>query len=81
MDKSPLLFKEPWAELIGELVDQGSDAVPELIAELDQSDDDRMLRCLGFTLRALGDYELNPIGLRKGRRFGMNGLVPIENGE
>ena len=81
MNKGPLLFEEPWAQLIRELVNQGSDAVPELIVELDQSDDESMLCGLGFTLRAIGDDELNPVAFRKGRRFGMNGLVPIENGE
>ena len=81
MNKGPLLFEEPWAQLIRELVNQGSDAVPELIVELDQSDDESMLCGLGFTLRAIGDDELNPVAFRKGRRFGMNSLVPMGNGE
>lgn len=38
----------------------GPAAVPELVEELDATDDGRMLGCLGFTLRAIGDKRAIP---------------------
>ncbi len=60
MNRSPLLFTKPWAKLLQDIVQLGPDAVPELVAELDSTDDDRMLRSLGFTLRAIGDKRAIP---------------------
>jgi len=48
-------FKDSWAWRIKGLIDQGPEAVPDLIAELDVTDNDMMLRSLGFILRAIGD--------------------------
>ncbi len=48
-------FSEKWLRTLKEIVDLGPDAVPELIAELDATSNDMMLRCLGFALRAIGD--------------------------
>ena len=64
MNASPLLFEEPWAKLLRELISLGPDAVPELIEELDATNDDRMLRCLGFSLRAIGDKRAIPALIR-----------------
>ena len=46
---------ELWCLLMRELVAVGRDAVPQLCAELDRTTEDRMLRRLGFALRAIGD--------------------------
>ncbi|HWB10697.1 MAG TPA: carboxypeptidase-like regulatory domain-containing protein [Pirellulales bacterium] len=48
-------FKDGWCSTLKEIVDLGPAAVPELIDELDATQDNMMLRCLGFTLRAIGD--------------------------
>ncbi len=52
---SPERFKDPWLRTLKRIVDLGPAAVPELIDELDATDKDMMMRCLGFTLRAIGD--------------------------
>jgi beta-lactamase regulating signal transducer with metallopeptidase domain len=53
-------FTDPWCRTLKEIVDLGPAAVPQLIEELDATDDDMMLRCLGFTLRAIGDKRAIP---------------------
>lgn len=58
------LFKDSWLRTLKAIVDLGPDAVPELIEELDATQDDRMLRCLGFTLRAIGDKRAAPALIR-----------------
>lgn len=58
------LFKDSWCRTLKEIVDLGPAAVPELIEELDATHDDRMLRCLGFTLRAIGDKRAVPALIR-----------------
>jgi hypothetical protein len=57
-------FKDPWAWRLKGLVDQGPEAVPDLIAELDATDNDMMLRSLGFVLRAIGDKRAVPALIR-----------------
>jgi len=57
-------FKDSWAWRIKGLIDQGPDAVPDLIAELDATDNDMMLRSLGFILRAIGDKRAVPALIR-----------------
>ena len=47
-----------------ELVAVGRDAVPQLCAELDRTTEDRMLRRLGFALRAIGDARAVPALIR-----------------
>ena len=61
---SESLFKDPWLRTLKEIVDLGPDAVPELIDELDATNDHRMLSCLGFTLRAIGDPRAVPALIR-----------------
>jgi hypothetical protein len=46
------------------IADQGQSAVPDLIVELDATDDDMMLRSLGFILRAIGDKRAVPALIR-----------------
>src|SRR5579875_784041 len=58
------LFHDVWARTLKAIVDLGPEAVPELIAELDATNDDVMLRCLGFTLRAIGDKRAVPALIR-----------------
>src|SRR5262245_59276669 len=53
-------FGEGWARGLREIVEVGPDAVPDLIAELDATDSDIMLRNLGFMLRAIGDKRAMP---------------------
>ncbi|MDO8945071.1 MAG: hypothetical protein Q7U75_17955, partial [Desulfobacterales bacterium] len=55
---------ELWCSLMRDLVAIGRDAVPPLCAELDQTNDDRTLRRLGFALRALGDPRAVPALIR-----------------
>lgn len=58
------LFKDAWLRTLKEIVELGPAAVPELIAELDATEDDMMLRSLGFTLRAIGDPRAAPALIR-----------------
>jgi hypothetical protein len=55
---------ELWCLLMRELVAVGRDAVPQLCAELDRTTEDRMLRRLGFALRAIGDARAVPALIR-----------------
>jgi beta-lactamase regulating signal transducer with metallopeptidase domain/5-hydroxyisourate hydrolase-like protein (transthyretin family) len=55
---------ELWCLLMRELVAVGRDAVPQLCAELDQTTENRMLRRLGFALRAIGDARAVPALIR-----------------
>lgn len=57
-------FTDPWLRTLKEIVDQGSEAVPELIEELDATESETMLRALGFTLRAIGDKRAIPALIR-----------------
>jgi hypothetical protein len=57
-------FKDTWVLTLKEIVDVGPTAVPQLIAELDATQDDMMLRSLGFTLRAIGDKRSIPALIR-----------------
>ncbi|MGH7137043.1 MAG: hypothetical protein ACREHD_14985, partial [Pirellulales bacterium] len=58
------LFQDSWLRTLKQIVDLGPAAVPELLAELDTTENDRMLRCLGFTLRAIGDKRALPALIR-----------------
>jgi hypothetical protein len=60
----PERFQDDWLRTLKSLVDLGPDAVPELIAELDATTDDMMLRCCGFTLRAINDPRAIPALIR-----------------
>ncbi|WP_010587387.1 M56 family metallopeptidase [Schlesneria paludicola] len=53
-----------WLRTMKQLADLGPDAVPDLIAELDDTEDRRMLQCLGFILRAIGDRRAVPALIR-----------------
>ncbi len=64
VNSGPQLFKEPWAKLLRDLISLGPDAIPELIEEVDATNDDRMLRCLGVSLRAIGDKRAIPALIR-----------------
>jgi len=55
---------ELWCTLMRELVAVGRDAVPQLCAELDRTTENRMLRRLGFALRAIGDSRAVPALIR-----------------
>jgi beta-lactamase regulating signal transducer with metallopeptidase domain/5-hydroxyisourate hydrolase-like protein (transthyretin family) len=55
---------ELWCLLMRELVAVGREAVPQLCAELDRTTEDRMLRRLGFALRAIGDPRAVPALVR-----------------
>ena len=55
---------ELWCMLMRELVAVGRDAVPQLCAELDATTEDRMLRRLGFAVRAIGDPRAVPALIR-----------------
>src|SRR5947199_10144844 len=55
---------ELWCLLMRELVAVGREAVPQLCAELDRTAEDRMLRRLGFALRAIGDPRAVPALIR-----------------
>lgn len=53
-----------WPKAIRTLVEIGSPAVPELVAELDRTSNDSTLRAMGFTLRAIGDPRACPALIR-----------------
>ncbi|MCY2983015.1 MAG: hypothetical protein NTY15_05185 [Planctomycetota bacterium] len=55
---------ETWCMLMRELVAIGSDAIPQLSAELDQTTEGPMLRRLAFALRAIGDARAVPALIR-----------------
>jgi hypothetical protein len=55
---------EVWCMLLRELVNVGREAVPQLCAELDRTTENRMLRRLGFALRAIGDARAVPALIR-----------------
>ena len=55
---------ELWCLLMRELTAVGREAVPQLCAELDRTTEDRMLRRLGFALRAIGDPRAVPALIR-----------------
>ena len=55
---------ELWCMLMRELVVIGMDAVPQLCAELDQTDKDRAIRRMAFALRAIGDPRAVPALIR-----------------
>jgi beta-lactamase regulating signal transducer with metallopeptidase domain/5-hydroxyisourate hydrolase-like protein (transthyretin family) len=55
---------ELWCLLMRKLVAVGRDAVPQLCAELDRTTEDRMLRRLGFAVRAIGDARAVPALIR-----------------
>jgi hypothetical protein len=57
-------FSDAWAYKLKELIELGQDAVPDMIAELDATDSDPMLRNLGFAARAIGDKRLVPALIR-----------------
>ncbi|HWB08640.1 MAG TPA: M56 family metallopeptidase [Pirellulales bacterium] len=57
-------YRDPWLRTIKEIVDLGSAAVPELIEELDATQDPWMLQLLGFTLRAVDDRRSIPALIR-----------------
>jgi beta-lactamase regulating signal transducer with metallopeptidase domain len=57
-------LKDPLCRTLKEIVDLGPQAVPQLIDELDSTRDERMLRCLGFVLRAIGDKRAVPALIR-----------------
>ena len=57
-------FGDPWAGVLKEIADLGPEAVPDLIAELDATDSDIMLRNMGFLLRAIGDKRAVPALIR-----------------
>lgn len=55
MNAGSALFTDSWLGVMKEIVEIGPDALPELVAELDATDKDMMIRCCGFMLRAMGD--------------------------
>jgi beta-lactamase regulating signal transducer with metallopeptidase domain len=61
---SPERFKDSWLRTLKEIVGLGSAAVPELAEELDATDNGMMMRCLGFSLRAIGDKRAVPALIR-----------------
>ncbi len=61
---SPEHYNDPWLRTLKQIVELRQAAVPELIDELDATDNERMIRCLGFTLRAIGDKRAVPVLIR-----------------
>ena len=56
--------EDEWAAVLRELIQLGPKAVPELIAELDATNDEWMLRCLGFVVRGIADRRALPALIR-----------------
>jgi len=57
-------FDDEWALRLKAVIDYGPKGVPDLIEELNATDNDMMLRCLGFSLRAIGDKRAVPALIR-----------------
>lgn len=57
-------FNDTWLRALKEIADLGPESLPDLIAELDTTNDDMMLRCCGFALRAIGDPRAVPALIR-----------------
>ena len=53
-------FSDKWANQLRKIVAMGPDVVPQLVAELDRTSNEMMLRCLAFMLRAIGDKRAVP---------------------
>lgn len=58
------IFGEQWTVTMRDLIHGGSDAVPELIEELDQTQNDMMVRCVAFIMRGIGDKRAIPALIR-----------------
>jgi beta-lactamase regulating signal transducer with metallopeptidase domain len=57
-------LEDEWLATLKRLADLGEDAVPEILAELDRTQDNMMLRCCGFVARPIGDKRLVPALIR-----------------
>ncbi len=57
-------FKEQWLFTLKQLSDVGADAIPELCRELDQTQNDMMMRSMEFVLRAIDDQRAVPALIR-----------------
>lgn len=64
MNRSNEQFTDIWANQLRTIAAFGEDAVPDLIAELDRTDNDMMLRSTGFLLRAMDDKRAVPALIR-----------------
>jgi hypothetical protein len=60
----PQFGEDEWAAVLRDLIKLGPSAVPELIEEMDATDNDYMLRCLGFVARGIGDKPMLPALIR-----------------
>ncbi|HVC93840.1 MAG TPA: M56 family metallopeptidase, partial [Pirellulales bacterium] len=56
--------QDEWAQVLRDLIEIGPEAVPELIDEMDATNDEYMLRCLGFVVRGIGDERVIPALIR-----------------
>jgi hypothetical protein len=59
-----------WGTTLKQLTRLGAAAVPQIIEELDRTDDERMIASLAFTLRAIGDKRGAPALIRAIPRTG-----------
>jgi hypothetical protein len=67
-------LEDTWVGTLKALADLGPAAVPELIAELDATDNRRMMSCVSFVLRAIGDKRAVPALIRAiPKTFGQSG--------
>lgn len=57
-------FQDIWANQLRTIAAFGDDAVPELMDELDRTDNDMMLRSMAFILRAIDDKRAVPALIR-----------------
>ena len=64
LNQREFAYSEAWLKTLRDLAACGSDAVPELIAELDATNDNMMFRCMGFVLRAIDDRRAVPALVR-----------------
>lgn len=60
----PKFGEDEWAGILRDLIQLGPKAVPDLITELDTTNDERMLRCMGFVVRGIGDKRAIPALIR-----------------
>ena len=55
---------DDWAGILRDLIQVGPEAVPELIGEMDATNNESMLRCLAFVVRGIGDKRAIPALIR-----------------
>lgn len=63
-EEKPKFGKDEWAAVLRDMIVLGPDAVPDLVAELDKTQDPYVVKCLAFVARGIGDKRAVPAVIR-----------------